>query len=92
MTALLEAQGERIHPASRFLANESAHIVSESHEHDLHAFQAMRRMDEILLANFGVFEDLMTDEHYDVSSATRHGTSTTSSTRTPSSSAPRSCG
>ena len=66
VTALLEAHDERIHPASRFLANESAHIVSESHEHDLHAFQAIRRMDEILLANFGVFEDLMTDEHYDV--------------------------
>ena len=28
-------------------------------EHDLHAFQAVRRMDEILLANFMVFHDLV---------------------------------
>jgi hypothetical protein len=33
---------------------ESAHIESESHEYDLHAFQAIRDMDEILVANFGV--------------------------------------
>lgn len=66
VTALLEAQGERVHPASKFLANESAHIVSESHEHDLHAFQAIRRMDDILVANFGVFEDLLAEEHYDL--------------------------
>ncbi|MGH3113117.1 MAG: alpha/beta fold hydrolase, partial [Gaiellaceae bacterium] len=47
VTAVLEAEGERIHPASAELANESTHIESESAEHDLHAFQAIRRMDEI---------------------------------------------
>ena len=52
VTAVLEARGERIHPASRFLASESKHIESESAEHDLHAFQALRRMDEILVNNF----------------------------------------
>ena len=66
MTTLLEARGERIHPASAFLANESGHIESESAEHDLHCFQAWRRMDEILLANFMVFHDLVRDEHYDL--------------------------
>jgi len=66
VTRVLEAAGERIHPASKLLANESAHIESESAEHDLHAFQAIRRMDEILLANFMVFHDLVRDEHYDV--------------------------
>ena len=40
--ALLEAEGERIHPASAHLANESRHIESESAEHDLHCFQALR--------------------------------------------------
>jgi len=66
VTAVLESRGERIHPASAFLANESGHIESESAEHDLHCFQAIRRMDEILLANFMVFHDLVRDEHYDV--------------------------
>ncbi len=66
VTAVLEAEGERIHPASALLANESAHIESESAEHDLHAFQAIRRMDEILVANFMLFLDLVRDEHYDL--------------------------
>jgi pimeloyl-ACP methyl ester carboxylesterase/predicted glycosyltransferase len=66
VTAVLETRGERIHPASRFLASESAHIQSECHEHDLHAFQALRRMDEILISNFGVFDDLLGEEHYDL--------------------------
>src|SRR5262249_35752429 len=30
VTAVLEAEGERVHPASRWLANESAHMASES--------------------------------------------------------------
>ncbi|MFL6017537.1 MAG: alpha/beta fold hydrolase, partial [Gaiellaceae bacterium] len=54
VTTVLEARGEQIHPASAFLANESRHIESESAEHDLHCFQAIRRMDEILLSNFMV--------------------------------------
>jgi pimeloyl-ACP methyl ester carboxylesterase/predicted glycosyltransferase len=66
VTAVLEARGERIHPASAYLANESGHIESESAEHDLHCFQAIRRMDEILLANFMVFHDLVRDEDYDL--------------------------
>jgi pimeloyl-ACP methyl ester carboxylesterase/predicted glycosyltransferase len=66
VTAVLEARGERIHPASALLANESSHIESESAEHDLHCFQAIRRMDEILLANFMVFHDLVREEHYDL--------------------------
>jgi pimeloyl-ACP methyl ester carboxylesterase/predicted glycosyltransferase len=66
VTAVLEARGERVHPASAYLANESTHIESESAEHDLHCFQAIRRMDEILLANFMVFDDLVRDEQYDL--------------------------
>jgi hypothetical protein len=63
---VLEGEGERIHPASAELANESGHIESESAEHDLHCFQAWRRMDEILFANFMVFHDLAREEQYDV--------------------------
>jgi pimeloyl-ACP methyl ester carboxylesterase/predicted glycosyltransferase len=66
VTAVLEQRGERIHPASRLLANESHHIESESAEHDLHCFQAIRRMDEILLANFMVFHDVVRDDQYDL--------------------------
>ena len=66
VTAVLEARGERIHPASGHLANESGHIESESAEHDLHCFQAIRRMDEILLSNFMVFHDVVRDEQYDL--------------------------
>jgi pimeloyl-ACP methyl ester carboxylesterase/predicted glycosyltransferase len=66
VTTVLESRGERIHPASALLANESGHIESESAEHDLHCFQAIRRMDEILLSNFMVFHDLVRAEHYDL--------------------------
>jgi pimeloyl-ACP methyl ester carboxylesterase/predicted glycosyltransferase len=66
VTAVLEARGERVHPASALLANESTHIESESAEHDLHCFQAIRRMDEILLANFMVFHDLVRHADYDL--------------------------
>ena len=66
VTAVLAARGERVHPASRYLASESGHIESESAGHDLHAFQAIRRMDEILLANFMVFHDVVREEDYDL--------------------------
>ena len=66
VTTALEAEGERVHPMSAELANESGHMEAESAEHDLHCFQAWRRMDEILLANFMVFHDVVRDEHYDL--------------------------
>ncbi|GAA1017758.1 hypothetical protein Aple_025050 [Acrocarpospora pleiomorpha] len=66
VTRVLDEAGERVHPASRWLANESAHIESEADEHDLHCFQALRRMDEILVSNFMVFNDLVTEETYDL--------------------------
>ncbi len=66
VTAVLEERGERIHPRGAELASESAHITSESSGHDLNAFQAIRRMDEILLNNFMVFQDAVDDGEYDV--------------------------
>jgi pimeloyl-ACP methyl ester carboxylesterase len=66
VTAALEARGERIHPASRDLANESAHIARESDGHRLHCFRAWRRMDEILLANFMLFDEVTRSERYDL--------------------------
>lgn len=66
VTQFLVSSGERIHPASGLLASESRHIESESGEHELHAFQAIRRMDEILVANFMVFRDIVRDDPYDI--------------------------
>ena len=66
VTALLERAGESIHPASRLLVNESQHIEAEAGEHDLHVFQALRRMDEILVANFMVFQEVVEDGQYDL--------------------------
>jgi pimeloyl-ACP methyl ester carboxylesterase len=66
VTCVLEAEGERIHPASTHLASESRHIESESAEHDLHCFQALRRMDEILAANFMLFQDVVRARRYDL--------------------------
>jgi pimeloyl-ACP methyl ester carboxylesterase/predicted glycosyltransferase len=66
VTRLLQASGERLHPASERLASESRHIELESGEHDLHAFQALRRMDEVLAYNFMVFQDAVRHGDYDL--------------------------
>jgi len=66
VTALLETTDERVHPASGLLLSESAHIERESDEHRLHVFEAWRRMDEILLANFMTFIEVVENEDYDL--------------------------
>ncbi|HEX6338918.1 MAG TPA: alpha/beta fold hydrolase [Jiangellaceae bacterium] len=66
VTRVLRGRDERIHPASARLASESAHIEGESGDHDLHVFEAVRRMDEILIANFMTFLDVVETERYDL--------------------------
>lgn len=66
VTRVLESEGETIHPASEWLSSESAHIASEASEHDLHCFQALRRMDEILVANFMIFQEVVEESWYDL--------------------------
>jgi pimeloyl-ACP methyl ester carboxylesterase/predicted glycosyltransferase len=66
VTRLLEACGERIHPSSSRLASETRHIELESGEHDLNAFQAIRRMDEVLAANFMIFQDAVEEGGYEL--------------------------
>jgi pimeloyl-ACP methyl ester carboxylesterase/predicted glycosyltransferase len=66
VTRLLEATGERIHPLSARLASESRHIELESGEHELNAFQAIRRMDEVLTHNFMIFQDAVDEGGYDL--------------------------
>jgi pimeloyl-ACP methyl ester carboxylesterase/predicted glycosyltransferase len=66
VTRLLEASGEHVHPLSVRLASESRHIELEAGEHDLNAFQAIRRMDEVLIANFMIFQDAVDEGGYDL--------------------------
>jgi pimeloyl-ACP methyl ester carboxylesterase/predicted glycosyltransferase len=62
----LAQEGERVHPITRRLANESRHFEQQAGEHDLHAFFALRSMDEIMVNNFLTFSDLLEAEHYDL--------------------------
>jgi pimeloyl-ACP methyl ester carboxylesterase/predicted glycosyltransferase len=59
-------EGERLHPITSRLANESRHFEEVAGEHDLSAFFALRTMDEIMVSNFMTFVDLMEAEHYDL--------------------------
>lgn len=64
VSRMLELAGERVHPGSRMLASESTHIESEAGEHDLDVFQALRRMDDILVRNFRVFQNAVEEGGY----------------------------
>ncbi len=66
VTTVLKRRGETIHPASAELASEVVHIDLEADGHELHVFEALRRMDEILCANFMVFADLVSERAFDV--------------------------
>ncbi|MEO8287227.1 MAG: alpha/beta fold hydrolase [Chloroflexota bacterium] len=65
-TAYLEREGEKVHPITRYLANESHHFEDIAGEHDLSAFYGLRTMDEIMINNFMTFSDLMEAEHFDL--------------------------
>jgi pimeloyl-ACP methyl ester carboxylesterase/UDP:flavonoid glycosyltransferase YjiC (YdhE family) len=66
VTEVLAGAGEIIHPASSELVCESAHWESEAAQHNLPAFYALRRMDEILCANYLLFDDVVRDTEYDL--------------------------
>ncbi len=66
VTSVLEGAAETVHPASAWLASESGHIEAEAGEHDLHCFEALRRMDEIMVHNFHVFLDVAREGDYDL--------------------------
>ncbi len=65
-TRVIADAGEHIHPASEWLASESAHIASEASGHELNCFQALRSMDEIMVANFMIFQEVVEDGLYDL--------------------------
>ena len=66
VTDVLAEAGEVLHPASSEMASESAHWESEAADHDLPAFYAFRRMDEIFCANYLLFDDVVRDTSYDL--------------------------
>jgi pimeloyl-ACP methyl ester carboxylesterase/predicted glycosyltransferase len=66
VTRVVADAGHAIHPASAWLVSESAHLTSESGEHDLHVFEAFRRMDEVMVANFMVFQEVVEEATYDL--------------------------
>jgi pimeloyl-ACP methyl ester carboxylesterase/predicted glycosyltransferase len=63
---VVQAWGERLHPATRLIMNESAHIEGWAGDHELHAFNALWDMDEIMAANFMTFADIVEREPYDL--------------------------
>jgi pimeloyl-ACP methyl ester carboxylesterase len=63
---VVELAGERVHPATDLLLNESAHFEGWARDHELHAFNALWDMDEIMAANFMVFADVAERERYDL--------------------------
>lgn len=66
VTTVLRERGEQVNPASEWLASEAGHIASEASGHDLHCFKALRRMDEILVATFMVFQEVIEEGLYDL--------------------------
>lgn len=66
VTEVLGPAGERVHPASAWLATESSHVEADAGEHDLHVFETFRRLDAVLVANFMVFQDVLEAEDYDL--------------------------
>ncbi len=66
VSEVLAAHGEIVHDASADLASESAHWESEAADHELHAFYAFRRMDEIFCANYMLFDEVVRETPYDL--------------------------
>jgi pimeloyl-ACP methyl ester carboxylesterase/predicted glycosyltransferase len=63
---VVEAWGERLHPATKLIVNESAHLEGWAGDHELHAFNALWDMDEIMAANFMTFADVVERDAYDL--------------------------
>jgi pimeloyl-ACP methyl ester carboxylesterase len=63
---VVQLSGERLHPATALLMNESAHFEGWAGDHELHAFNALWDMDEVMAANFMVFADVVERERYDL--------------------------
>jgi pimeloyl-ACP methyl ester carboxylesterase/predicted glycosyltransferase len=63
---VVEALEERLHPATRLLHDESAHVEGWAGDHELHAQNALWDMDEVMAANFMTVADVVEREDYDL--------------------------
>jgi hypothetical protein len=63
--------------------NGSALLLAEAGEHDLNCFQPFRGMDEIMVANFMLFQEVVGVGGYELVIATRRGTSAPSPRGSP---------
>jgi pimeloyl-ACP methyl ester carboxylesterase/UDP:flavonoid glycosyltransferase YjiC (YdhE family) len=63
---VVQHHGERLHPASALLLNESAHVEGWAGDHELHVFGALWDMDEIMAANFMTLADVVEQTPYDL--------------------------
>ena len=91
VTDVLAEAGEVLHPASSEMASESAHWESEAADHDLPAFYAFRRMDEIFCATTCCSTTLSGTPVTTCGWAMSAGRSITSCTRTRSGRSRRTC-
>jgi pimeloyl-ACP methyl ester carboxylesterase/UDP:flavonoid glycosyltransferase YjiC (YdhE family) len=63
----LEDSGERIHPMSKFMQDESSHFESYgTASFSLNAAEAVWEMDKVLNHNFMVFSDVLNESRYDL--------------------------
>ena len=85
MTAVLEPRGERVHPASAELASESAHIRAESAGTACRASRPSAGWTRSCWPTSWCSSTWSRTSRTTCGSATRHGRSTTTCTRTPSS-------
>lgn len=66
VTRYLAEHGENLHPACGQILSESEHFESEAGEHDLHVFQSLRTMDEIMVSNFMTVQEVIEEGNYDL--------------------------
>ncbi len=65
VSRVLRERHESVHPASDYLASELTAFEQDCDQHGLNAFQAFRHTDDVQLANFHIFADLLADGGYD---------------------------
>jgi pimeloyl-ACP methyl ester carboxylesterase/predicted glycosyltransferase len=63
---MLVGHGEAIHPASASLPTLAEHLEHSAGEYELDAFAAWRDSDEVHFLDFTIFNDLVTDEPFDL--------------------------
>jgi len=63
---VVESMGERVHPATELLLDETHPLEDFAQTHELNASNALWSMDEVFAANFMTFADVIERERYDL--------------------------